>query len=154
MILKFLLKLIGGLIALHKHYSSLDYLTSDGVGRRSYRTFKNRRMRSQCVFDLEGSYSVTGAFDDVIISASPEFFLKPACNMLGIRHLIASPVDAKTGKHRGENCHGKEKVRRFRALFPDASVEEFYSDSYSDTPMAELAEKAYLVKGDTITDWK
>ncbi|MBE7040363.1 MAG: haloacid dehalogenase-like hydrolase [Ruminococcaceae bacterium] len=106
------------------------------------------------IYKVKDFYKAQQKEDDVIISASPEFFLKPACNMLGIRHLIASPVDAKTGKHRGENCHGKEKVRRFRALFPDASVEEFYSDSYSDTPMAELAEKAYLVKGDTITDWK
>ncbi len=92
--------------------------------------------------------------DDVIISASPEFFLEPACQRLGIRHLIASPVDAKTGKHSGENCHGEEKVHRFREIFPDAVVEEFYSDSYSDTPMAKLAQKAYLVKGDKITEWK
>ncbi len=91
--------------------------------------------------------------DDVIISASPTFFLEPACKALGIRYLIASPVDAETGKHTGENCHGKEKVRRFRELFPDALVEEFYSDSYSDTPMAEVAQKAFLVKGDKIMPW-
>ncbi len=106
------------------------------------------------IYKVKDFYKAQQKPDDVIISASPEFFLKPACNMLGIRHLIASPVDAKTGKHSGENCHGKEKVRRFRVLFPDAVIEEFYSDSYSDTPMAELAERAYLVKGDTITDWK
>lgn len=90
---------------------------------------------------------------DVIISASPEFFLQPACKALGIQHLMASPVDPKTGKYNGENCHGKEKVKRFRAVFPDASVEEFYSDSLSDTPMAELAETAYLVKGTKLTLW-
>lgn len=109
---------------------------------------------SKNLHKIKDFYKKQQKTDDVIISASPEFFLEPACNMLGIRHLIASPVDAKTGKHAGENCHGKEKVRRFRMLFPDASVEEFYSDSYSDTPMAELAEKAYLVKGDKITNWK
>lgn len=91
--------------------------------------------------------------DDVIISASPTFFLEPACKALGIRYLIASPVDEKTGKHAGENCHGEEKVHRFREQFPEALVEEFYSDSYSDTPMAKLAQKAFLVKGDTITEW-
>ncbi len=106
------------------------------------------------IHKVKAFYKTQQKDDDVIISASPEFFLEPACKRLGIRHLIASPVDAKTGKHTGENCHGEEKVRRFRALFPDATVEEFYSDSYSDTPMAKLAEKAYLVKGDKITEWQ
>ncbi|MBR5236970.1 MAG: HAD-IB family phosphatase [Clostridia bacterium] len=91
--------------------------------------------------------------EDVIISASPEFFLKPACEALGIVHLIASPVNKKTGAYEGENCHGKEKVRRFRALFPEAEVDAFYSDSLSDTPMAELSKDAYLVKGDSIMPW-
>ena len=44
-------------------------------------------------------------------------------------------------------------MRRFRERYPDGHVEEFYSDSYSDTPMAELAEHAYLVKGDTLREW-
>ena len=91
--------------------------------------------------------------DDVIISASPEFFLEPACKMLGITHLIASPVNRESGAYEGENCHGEEKVRRFREQFPDTCVEEFYSDSLSDTPMAKLAKKAFLIKGKKITDW-
>ncbi len=98
-------------------------------------------------------YLVQKQADDVIISASPEFFLRPACEKLGIRHLIASRVDPRTGKHSGENCHGAEKVKRFFDLFPDAEVEAFYSDSLSDTPMAKLAKKAYLVSGETLQDW-
>ena len=39
--------------------------------------------------------------DDIIISASPEFFLVPACKSLGITNLIASPVDAATGRYLG-----------------------------------------------------
>jgi len=45
--------------------------------------------------------------DDVIISASPEFFLQPACDALGITHLIASSLDCKTGPHPREYCHGE-----------------------------------------------
>ena len=48
--------------------------------------------------------------DDVIISASPEFLLTPACRILGIRHLMASRVNKRTGKYTGENCWGEEKV--------------------------------------------
>lgn len=82
--------------------------------------------------------------DDVIISASPEFLLEPICKKLGVRFL-ASQVDSHTGKFLSENCRGQEKVRRFRQEFPDAVVEQFYSDNESDRPMAELAEVAFLV---------
>lgn len=91
--------------------------------------------------------------DDVIISASPEFLLAPAMRRLGIRHMMASRVDKRTGKHTGLNCHGQEKVVRFRKVFPDAHVENFFSDSLSDTPMALLADNAYLVHIDTLTPW-
>ncbi|MBR6729011.1 MAG: haloacid dehalogenase-like hydrolase [Clostridia bacterium] len=91
--------------------------------------------------------------DDIIISASPEFFLRPACQKLGISHLIASEVDPGTGVCASENCHGKEKVRRLLSLFPDAVIADFYSDSLSDTPLAELAQSAYLVKGEKILPW-
>ena len=91
--------------------------------------------------------------DDVIISASPVFLLTPICNKLGIKHLIASEVDSKSGKYNGINCHGKEKVRRFREIFGNAKIKEFYSDSFSDTPMAEISEKAFMIKGTKISDW-
>ena len=73
--------------------------------------------------------------DDVIISASPEFLLAPICKS-------------------GINCHGKEKVRRFYKEFKNGEVDEFYSDSLSDTPMAEISKKAFLVNGNKITEWK
>lgn len=90
---------------------------------------------------------------DVIISASPAFVIEPVCKELGIKNIIASPVDVKTGEYTGENCHGKEKVRRFREVFGNCEIHEFYSDSYSDTPLAEIADKAYMVKGDEVSPW-
>ncbi len=91
--------------------------------------------------------------DDVVITASPEFLVKCATDMLGIKYIMGSPVDMNTGKYSGNNCHGEEKVLRFRDEFPDSTIEEFYSDSYSDTPLAKKAEKAYLVKGDKLLEW-
>lgn len=92
--------------------------------------------------------------DDVIISASPEFLLEPICARLGVGKLMASRTDKHTGIFEGKNCHGEEKVVRFRALFPDAEVNEFYSDLYCDTPMARLAKRAFIVKGEKLTPWK
>lgn len=100
------------------------------------------------IFDY---YSLQKHSTDVIISASPEFMLKPLCDKWGV-HLIASVVNKQTGKSM-ENCYGEEKVRRFRELYPDARVDSFYSDSLSDTPMALLADESFLVTPDGILPW-
>lgn len=92
--------------------------------------------------------------DDMIISASPEFLLKPICEKLGIQHLIASKVDVRTGKFSGENCRGKEKVRRLAAEYGSAHIDQFYSDSHSDLPLAQLADQAFLVKKGSVTKWE
>lgn len=91
--------------------------------------------------------------DDVVISASPEFLIRPACAKLGISCVIGSPVDKRTGHFLGPNCHGREKVNRFYARFPGGKIEEFYSDSHSDDPLAALAERAFLVKGERLEPW-
>lgn len=92
--------------------------------------------------------------DDIVISASPEFVVKPMTDRLGIE-LIASPMDKRTGKMYGANCHGEEKVRRFYEVHPNAVTENFYSDSLSDTPMARIAKNAYLIvdKGQHPIPW-
>ncbi len=92
--------------------------------------------------------------DDVIISASPEFLLAPVCRRLKIKYLIASNVDKKSGKYSGINCHGKEKVRRFYEKFGNGVIDEFYSDSLSDTPLAEISKKAFIVNKNKISEWK
>lgn len=100
-------------------------------------------------------YLDTQRDDDIIISASPYFLVKPCIDMLGIKYLYASNVDEKTGKYTGINCHGEEKVRRFEeAGFLRDDIEEFYSDSLSDSPLAEISKKAFVVSGEKLTDWK
>ena len=92
--------------------------------------------------------------DDVIISASPEFLLKPICDILGIDNLIATKVELSSGKFLSKNCQGAEKVVRFEEIFSEAEIEAFYSDSKSDTYMAKLATKAFLIKNNRIIDWE
>lgn len=82
--------------------------------------------------------------DDVIISASPEFILRPIADKMGWT-LIASDVDPKTGKFNRPNCYGPEKVIRFRELYPNAKPVNAYSDSKSDLPMLNLAENRWLI---------
>ena len=70
--------------------------------------------------------------DDFIISASPEFLLKPIIEELELKYLIASRVDKHTGMYSGVNCYGEEKVKRLKLQYPNVSIDEFYSDSRSD----------------------
>jgi phosphoserine phosphatase len=84
---------------------------------------------------------------DIIISASPEFLLAPIAKELKVMDMMASPVDKKTGKFDGLNCHDVEKVRRLNEKYTDYEVEETYSDSLkSDEPILRLAKKPYIVK--------
>lgn len=92
--------------------------------------------------------------DDVIISASPTFLLAPICEKLEIKYLIASKVDKFSGKYTGLNCYGKEKVTRFQEQFSLFDINNFYSDSLSDTPIANYAKHAFLVLNNSIIDWK
>lgn len=87
---------------------------------------------------------------DIIISASPEFLLKPITKKLEVMDLIGSKVDKKTGKFTGLNCHDEEKVKRLNKKYDDYKVIEAYSDSKSDIPILKLAKKQYLVKGDRL----
>ena len=98
-------------------------------------------------------YKVRHRADDVVITASPVDFVRPACTRLGITRVLGSPVDIRTGEYHGVNCHGAEKVRVFRKAFPGAHVDEFYSDSMNDAPMAREADKAFLVKSETLSPW-
>lgn len=90
---------------------------------------------------------------DVVISASPSFLLEPICAKLGIVTVIATSVSVSTGKISGKNCKGEEKVRKFYENYPNASIHEFYSDSLSDTPLANLAEHAFLIKRGQLYDF-
>lgn len=92
--------------------------------------------------------------DDMIISASPEFLLRPICSRLGISRLIASRVDSKSGRFQGKNCHDAEKPKRLEAEYGLTKVDAFYSDSLSDLPMAQIAERAYMVKNGVPVTWE
>lgn len=91
--------------------------------------------------------------DDLVISASPEFLISRFCRRADIRSVMASRVDMHSGRYSGLNCHGAEKVRRFRKRFSDKAPQGFWSDSLSDSPLACISEKAWIVRGDQRTAW-
>ncbi len=91
---------------------------------------------------------------DIIISASPEFLLKPICSKMNVYDLIATNMDKKSGTIYGENCYGKEKEIRLKKKYQDIKVDNFYSDSYSDQPLADIAKNSYLIVNGNIKNWE
>jgi len=108
----------------------------------------------QNIVKIETWYLSQKQDTDIIISASPEFLLAPlVCGCWNVT-LIASKINEKTGKFSGKNCYGKEKVILLNTMYPNAAISNFYSDSYSDAPLAEIAKNSFLVHNNTITKWR
>lgn len=87
--------------------------------------------------------------NDVIITGSPEIFVKEACKRINIKHYIGTTIDMDTGKIT-RLCYHHNKVDAFREQFGDAQIENFYTDSNYDSPLIELSKNAFLVKGNKI----
>ena len=91
--------------------------------------------------------------DDLIISASPTCIIEPIANRLGV-HFMATEYDREFGVYLNNMMYAKEKAKYIIDHgFP--VIENFYSDSLADTPLALCAEKAHLVikKASTVVDW-
>ena len=91
--------------------------------------------------------------DDLIISASPACIIEPIAKRLGV-NFIATEYDREYGVFLNNLMYAKEKAKYIIDHgFP--VINNFYSDSLSDTPLALCAEKAYLVtnKASTVVDW-
>lgn len=91
--------------------------------------------------------------DDLIITASPEFLVRVACRRLGISNLIGTVMDPHSGRIEGKNCRDAEKIRRFREAYGDAQIDDFYSDSDLDLPLAKLSKRAFKVTGGKVVEW-
>ncbi len=87
--------------------------------------------------------------DDVILSACIDVVLEEICRRLNIKNYIGSETDLVNYKL-VNFCYRENKVKAFKKRFPDAVIENFYTDSYNDQPMIDLAQNAYLVKGDKL----
>lgn len=91
--------------------------------------------------------------DDLIISASPTCIIEPIANRLGV-NFMATEFDREYGVFLNNHMYAKEKAKyMIDNGFP--VIENFYSDSLADTPLALCAEKAHLVikNASTVIDW-
>lgn len=131
-------KLKSAFFSFIKYFDNIDIIVEDFWNSKNYK--------------LKEFFIKQHKKNDIIISASPEFLLKPVAKKYNF-NLIGTKMNKKTGKIIGSNCHGKEKVLRLKEKNIEC-CKAVYSDSLSDKPMQKIAEKAYLVKKDKVIEWE
>ena len=91
--------------------------------------------------------------DDVFVTGTTDFIFEEIAKRRGYKNYITSSVDRKTGKFTSL-CFLENKVRLFRERYPDAEIENFYTDSENDKAMMDISKNVYLVKRKKITKIK
>lgn len=88
----------------------------------------------------------------LIVSASPENWIRPWAMKNGFTEVIATKLEEKdgvlTGKFASHNCYGEEKVNRLMHFFTDRKQVYItaYGDSSGDKPMLNYANHGVLIK--------
>ncbi len=87
----------------------------------------------------------------IVVSASIEDWLSPWCESMQIECIataIEKVEDKITGKIRGSNCNGAEKVKRIQNLLNPENYSPIYAygDSFGDLEMLTLADYKFYKK--------
>ncbi|MBS5979219.1 MAG: HAD-IB family hydrolase [Dysgonomonas mossii] len=111
---------------------------------KEYKNRINQRLRSQAIdkirFHQQQGHIV------LINSASIYNWILPWAQSVGIENVISTEIEVKegviTGKFKGENCYGVEKVKRFLELYPYRDTYQLYvyGDSSGDKPLLDIAD--------------
>lgn len=86
--------------------------------------------------------------DDIILSASFEFLLRMPAEKLGVGKLICSKFNDETGEL-VRVCFRNNKVPLLKEYIGDEKF-SFYTDSMNDKPVIDVADEAYLVRGNNM----
>lgn len=82
--------------------------------------------------------------DDVIVTANIDVLVDVIFRRMGVKNYIATHFDMNTGKL-GEVCFGEVKAKLFKEKYGD-NIDKFFTDSYNDKPLMDMANEVYMVK--------
>ena len=82
----------------------------------------------------------------VVVSASPELFIKTFCLSLGVDTILGSELNVLNNKYSLLiNCRGEEKLKRIKRAFPDFELIVAYSDNKDDVELLKMAKNGCWV---------
>ena len=86
--------------------------------------------------------------DDVIITASLDFLLRPILKDLPTKNILCTEVDIE---HKKVDfiCYKENKVKKYKMKYKDIPIDELYTDSYADKPLMDISKKVYLINKKT-----
>ena len=87
--------------------------------------------------------------EDLIITAGPFFLIDAIKHRLNTRNLICSEVDWERREVSYFNF-GDNKVKRYRELCGEKKIDRFYTDSFNDKAMMDIAERVFIVRNGNI----
>lgn len=90
--------------------------------------------------------------DDIIVSGSTDFCLMKLWKEWVLKTMSVLQL-IKTGKFK-RLCFLENKVKIFNELYPNAHIDNFYTDSMNDKAMMDIADHVYLVNGNKIEQIK
>ena len=91
--------------------------------------------------------------DDIVVSGTTDFILDEIMKRMGIKNYVGSSIDKKTGKFT-RLCFLENKVKIFNELYPNAEIDNFYTDSMNDKAMMDISKHVFFVKGNKIEQIK
>ena len=102
-------------------------------------------------FDLEREAALFWQSEKIKAKLGKWFETRPrdlqyAAKLLGVKTLIGTRCDAKTGRLIGKNCKGEEKLRRIAEVVGAFEIRAMYTDdAKADGPLLACAEEGYIV---------
>ena len=145
MLLKNLFRYKAGKLTIDGLYEEASKLTKEVIRNREHADAYISEFWSINARKLKKEFLDKLKSDDVIITASPVILIKAISDQLKTENIIGSRIDLDTGKMEFA-CFRQNKIIAFKEAYPNAVIDEFYTDSLNDMPLAELAKKAYLIK--------
>ena len=94
----------------------------------------------------------------VVVSASLDVYLQPWCDSVGVACICTTLEEEDgrlTGRYRGGDCSGEEKVRRIAGCYELSRFRTIYAygDTAEDRAMLEMAHRRYY-RWREFSDWR
>jgi len=113
-----------------------EYILQRGVSYAKSLTLNQVYHQDYRTYNPESRWVISASFEEYLINVFPE------------DKVVASQLMYKNEKVIGLACNmfGSEKLKYIESLLQVEAIDVFYTDSYSDRPLMDVAKNVYMIK--------